>query len=81
VEVVSTHERGVSLGWDYSCPLSNGYFKVYIEHVEWKACQTGQKDTSRGPGKVVFSEAEFLVRCPGCLQLVSSLAPLGNVPV
>jgi hypothetical protein len=50
VVIQNTDDRSVSVAWEYSCNLSKALFKVYIEHVEWKACQTGRKDTAKGPG-------------------------------
>jgi hypothetical protein len=57
VLIVSTDERSVSVAWDYSCNSNNPnvFFKVYLEHLEWKACPTGQKDSTRGPGKEIYN--------------------------
>ena len=52
VIVVSTDERSISVAWDYSCNHPGVFYKVYLEHLEWKACATGQKDNTRGPGTV-----------------------------
>ena len=53
VIVVSTDERSISVAWDYSCNHPGVFYKVYLEHLEWKACATGQKDNTRGPGTII----------------------------
>ena len=54
VMIAGTESNSISVAWDYSCPHRNILFKVYTEHREFIACQTGQKDGSRGSGVKVL---------------------------
>jgi hypothetical protein len=50
VIIAGTESNSISVAWDYSCIHRKIRFKVYAEHREFIACQTGQKDISKGPG-------------------------------
>ncbi len=43
LRIESSTNRTITLTWDYMCQyeVKNVLYKIYYEHIEWKACPTG----------------------------------------
>jgi hypothetical protein len=45
LRVENSSNRSITLAWDYDCQtqVNSILYKIYFEHVEWKACKTGHQ--------------------------------------
>ncbi|TRY75494.1 hypothetical protein TCAL_14558 [Tigriopus californicus] len=64
LRVTGSSPTAISLGWDYNCG-EGALFKVYYEHMEWKACPTGIQDETRGRGVNNLETREASVHLEG----------------
>ena len=53
LRVENSRNTSVNLVWDYDCEVDSVTFKIYWEHIEWKACN---------PQKKVFFKRIFISR-------------------
>lgn len=53
LQVYNSTATSITVQWNYFCTQSVNHvlYKVYYEHVEWKACSTNRHDSSRGKGR------------------------------
>ena len=61
LRILGSTPSSLTLAWEYACAPGNGpapLFKVYYEHMEWKACPTGNQDETRSPAGRGNTETE-----------------------
>ena len=67
LRVIGSTPSSITLGWDYKCATeADGdggmRYKVYYEHLEWRACPSGHQDERRGgPGRGNYETTETVV--------------------
>ena len=64
LRVIGSTPSSITLSWDYKCDESRGRmrYKVYYEHLEWRACKTRSRDERRGgPGRGNYETTEPVV--------------------
>ena len=64
LRVIGSTPSSITLGWDYKCEVGEGSmrYKVYYEHLEWRACPSGHQDEKRGgPGRGNYETTEPVV--------------------
>jgi len=61
VIVAGTESNSISVAWDYSCPYKRTLFKVYITHLEFKACPTKEKDEAVVRNKELYDVRSALI--------------------
>ena len=67
LRVIGSTPTSITLGWDYKCATeADGdggmRYKVYYEHLEWRACPSGHQDERRGgPGRGNYETTETVV--------------------
>ena len=71
LRVIGSTPSSITLGWDYKCEESGMRYKVYYEHLEWRACKTRSRDERRGgPGRGNY---ETVYASGGWLSLLQRL--------
>ena len=66
LRVIGSTPSSITLGWDYKCAAeADGggmRYKVYYEHLEWRACPSGHQDERRArPGRGNYETTETVV--------------------
>ena len=62
LRVIGSTPSSITLGWEYKCAGDGMRYKVYYEHLEWRACPSGHQDERRArPGRGNYETTETVV--------------------